>query len=167
MYKITVDRSLTPQQALDKLGFTQYVDKDILKTMPIFKTKEVEIEFFKLDEYHTTEEANKEYNKRGLIPDPLALIALLTEQPDILDEKKWIAVQWDDKSYAAFDRWDAKRIVDVNRYDFNWDDYWWFAGVGKSLGNLETKALVELGLLERIKILEDWKLKIDKIIEKE
>jgi hypothetical protein len=34
---------------------------------------------------------------------------------------------------AAFNRWNDKRNVNVNRNDNDWNDNWWFAGLRNSL----------------------------------
>lgn len=35
-------------------------------------------------------------------------------------------------NYAAFNRWNDKRKVNVNRNDNDWNDNWWFGGVRNS-----------------------------------
>ncbi|MFA6408497.1 MAG: hypothetical protein WCW36_03475, partial [Candidatus Paceibacterota bacterium] len=42
---VRVDRTRTPQEVVDATGRTQYVDKDVLATMPIGEGEEVDVHF--------------------------------------------------------------------------------------------------------------------------
>jgi len=132
--RVTVDRSLTPQDALKAIiGRNQYTDNDVIATMPQGKGKDVEIVFFKLDRYISDDELDKEHELRGTVPaDPHELVAFNAANPEFADDHP-NGTHWknanDNWCYIAFHRWyDGGRHVNVHRHRHKWDDYWWFAG---------------------------------------
>lgn len=134
--KVTINRKQSIQKMLEATNRIQYIEKDVLATFPKYKTKTVELEFFKLDKYITCQELQDEFDKRGLIPDPQALLQLAVDNQGFLDEEKYVVTQWKDNDgkwcYTAFTRWDDERDVFVSRRGNGWYDDWWFAGVRKS-----------------------------------
>lgn len=137
---VKVDRSLTPQQALDATGRKQYTNRQVVDSMPPGEGYEVEVVFFKLDlsernGYISGHDLEKEFELRGLIPtDPFSLAAVNRDDLAFADEKP-NAAHWKDADgnwcFAAFNRWDDEREVLVDRHDHDWDDRWWFAGLRK------------------------------------
>ena len=134
-----INRKKTIKKLISELGYTKYINNAVLETLKNEGDTEVEVEFFKVGKYISLPELIKEYKKRGIVPDIGAVIQYLKENPETLDDKKWIAVQLEDNSCVFFDRWSGERGVDVDRSGYGWRDYWWFGGVRKSsaLGNSE------------------------------
>ncbi|MEK7604603.1 MAG: hypothetical protein AAB442_02305 [Patescibacteria group bacterium] len=130
---INVER--TPQQVLDATGRKQYVNGDVVVTMPCGTTPEADVHFFKLDRCVSDDDLEKEYELRGLKPaDPRSLAAVNEADPAFADEHP-NSTHWKDVNgnwcYAAFNRWfDGGRSVYVHRFDL-WFDGSWFAGLRK------------------------------------
>ena len=129
---VAVGRSLTPQEALTATGRKQYVDDEVVATMPRGEGNEGETVFFKLDRWVSDDELKKEYELRGLIPEvPYTLAAINAADPAFADNHPSVT-HWRDAGgrwcYVAFRRWHDERRVYVRRYDGQWHDSWWFAG---------------------------------------
>ena len=130
----TVNRNQTPKQILDATGRKQYVNKDILETMPGKGegAEEIDVYFFKLGRWVGAEELEREYALRGLTPDPYAQAQVNTDDPEFATEHP-NSTQWnrDGKvsSYLDFGRWGGGREVYCGRYDSDWNDDYWFSGV--------------------------------------
>lgn len=133
---VTVNRDEAPQFIYGIKNRRQYVDDSALITMPSggTGTEEVDIVFFKLGRYVSVDELDREYEARGLKPDPYAQGQVNIDDPVFADQYP-NGSQWRDqngKAYCAtFDRWFDERFVNVDRLDYAWSDYWWFAGVRK------------------------------------
>ncbi len=138
---VSVNRSLTPEQALTATGRKQYTDKDVVAAMPKGTGGEAKVVFFKPDAYAYNEngwisddDLEKQYLLRGLKPaDPYSLAKVNEDDPEFADERP-NATHWKDSSgkwcYAAFIRWSGDgRVVGVRRDDHDWLDFWWFAGL--------------------------------------
>lgn len=133
--RVKVDRSRSPQAMVDATGRKQYIDSKVAAAMPHGEGADTEVVFFKLGRYISDNDLDKEYELRGLRPvDPYSLmqanaddLALADEHPNGTHWKnadgKWCC--------ATFHRWDDERYVNVNRFDDDWNDYWWFAGLRK------------------------------------
>ncbi|HXF43908.1 MAG TPA: hypothetical protein VNK70_00285 [Candidatus Paceibacterota bacterium] len=132
--RVKVDRSRTPQEALDATGRKQYTNRSVVAAMPRGEGEEVEVIFFNLGRYVSDNDLEKEYELRGLMPaDPYSLAAVNGADPAFADERP-NGTHWKDADgrwcYAAFDRhWDDGRRVRVNRDGRDWSDDWWFAGL--------------------------------------
>lgn len=133
---VRVNRSRTPQQALDATGCTQYTDSKVVDSMPHGSGEETEVVFFKLGRYVSDDELEKEYELRGLKPaDPYSLSAVNEADPVFADANP-NGTHWKDANgkwyFAAFSRWGGgERNVGVNRCGSDWFGNWWFAGVRK------------------------------------
>lgn len=125
-----LDRTKTREQMIKALGRAEYVNTDVLATMPTDGPDEGEIYFFPAKHYVPVAEQATELAKRGLVPHYLAQMQVNIDDPSFADDHP-NGMQWDKNSYAAFDRWSGERKVDVNRDDNDWDDDCWFAGVRK------------------------------------
>ena len=132
-----IDRTLTPQQILNNTGRRQYVNSDVVATMPRGEGKSKEIIWFPLGEYKpSTDAVMAEYDRLGLKPvDPYSLAKANTDGAVFADTRPNATI-WKDTEgnwcFLAFRRWiDGVRSVDVNRYDDVWYVGWWFAGVRK------------------------------------
>jgi hypothetical protein len=147
--RVKVNRQRTPQQALDATGRQQYtdhrpphpdrwqyiVDREVVKLMPRGEGEEVEICFFNLARYISDEDLAREYELRGLAPDPYAQAAVNEADPAFADEHR-NGTHWKGRDgtwyYVAFARWRGKRGVRCNRRDIlGWGEFWWFGGVRK------------------------------------
>ncbi|HEY4521311.1 MAG TPA: hypothetical protein VJL57_02845 [Candidatus Paceibacterota bacterium] len=135
---VTVDRTRTMQQSLDATGRRQYVNKDVVATMPRREGSKARLVYFKpvpgcyKNGFLSCEALDAEYKKRGLVPDPQAQADDNAADPTFADTTP-NACRWTDEHgnhcYAAFDRWGGVRYVGVDRSGLDWDDYWSFAGV--------------------------------------
>lgn len=143
--RVTVNRTRTPQEALDATGRTQYTDRTVVDSMPREDLSgqegdEVEVVFFKLDLSerggHISDDGlEKEYESRGLTPaDPISVAAVNEADLTFADEHP-NATHWknaDNKwCYASFYLWNYDRKVYVYRGGFDWFGDGWFAGVRK------------------------------------
>ncbi len=130
-----VDRTKSRQEMLDATGRTQYVDKNVLATMPVDGPEEGDLYFFPVKRYLPFEEADKEFDSRCLIPDPAAQAQVNADDPSFADEHP-NGVQWGLKngvvSFLSFYRWHGGRDVDVNRCGSAWRDDTWLAGRRKN-----------------------------------
>lgn len=142
---VTVDRTLTPQQALDATSRVQYTDKHVVAAMPRGTGTTREAVFCKLGRFvsgNNLEQALADHLRAaGLNPDeweiidPFTLAKVNQDDPAFADTHpngthfKDVDGKW---CFAAFDRWDGGRSVIVDRYEGGWDDCWWFASVRKS-----------------------------------
>ncbi|KKR43204.1 MAG: hypothetical protein UT78_C0007G0057 [Candidatus Nomurabacteria bacterium GW2011_GWF2_40_12] len=131
---VKVFRMRTPQAILDATGRTQYTDKEVVATMPKGEGDEAEVHFFKLSRFVSVDDLDREYESRNLKPDPYAQSQVNADDPSFADEHP-NGSQWRDQNgkacCATFDHWLDERRVHVYRYDRDWDDSWWFAGVRK------------------------------------
>ncbi|MBU1163994.1 hypothetical protein KKA15_00335 [Patescibacteria group bacterium] len=136
-----VDYTRDPREVIGATKRAEHLNGDVVATMPrlregIHENVEVEVVFFKLDKFVYTDELEREYEKRGLVPDPYAQAAVNEEDPSLADSKP-NGTYWnrDGKvhSYLVFDRWGGVgRCVDCDRSDGDWSGDYWFAGVRKS-----------------------------------
>lgn len=132
---VKVDRTKTPQEVINATGRTKwYIDEEVLAEMPREGFKEGEVVIFELDYDPTVDELDREYEIRGLQPDPYAVAQVAINDPAFADERL-LSVQWRDKCgracCAIFRRFGAGREVDVR-----WRGLWWsrdcrFGGVRK------------------------------------
>ena len=132
---VSVNRSRTPQKALDATGRKQYTNESVVATMPQGKGDEADVDFFKLDRYVSDADLDKEYELRGLKPaDPFTLAAVNEADPAFAD-KYPNGTHWKNADgewcYLTFSRWGVERYVDCRRDGLDWDVYWWFAGLRK------------------------------------
>lgn len=140
--RVKVNRTREPQGMLDATGRKQYTDHRVVKNMPKDGREEEDVFFFKPDKSAYDKNGNisddnlaKEYELRGLKPDPYAQAAVNEADPTFADEHP-NGTHWKDKDgkwcYAAFFRWHGgERLVYVDRGDGVWSDDWRFAGVRK------------------------------------
>lgn len=141
--KVKVNRSCSPQEAIEATGRVQYTDRKVVDAMPKGEGDEVEVVFFKPrpEEYTrpgfiSDDDLEKAIVVRGLTNDPVA-VAAVNESDPAFANKKPHASHWKDSDgnwcYATFSRWgDGREGVGVVRYDDGWGDGWWFAGVRNS-----------------------------------
>jgi hypothetical protein len=132
---VRVDRSLTPAQAIEATGRVRgYVDEQVLTDIPTEGRDEDDQVVFELGYDPTVDELDREYEDRGLCPDPMGTTKLMADDPAFADERS-LVVQWRDSKgracYAIFGRWPGERLVGVNRSDYGWSRSSRFAGVRK------------------------------------
>ncbi len=132
---VPVNRTRSPQQALDATCRVQYTDAAVVAAMPRGEGTEMEVHFFKESRNVSDDELEKAFGRQGLKPvDPITLAALNEADPAFADTHP-NGTHWRDADgrwcFAAFDRWHDERDVHVNRYVHGWRGVWWFAGVCK------------------------------------
>ncbi len=139
---VSVNRARKPNEMLDATGRVQYVDRDVVKTMPRGAGNDAEVHFFKPrpEEYTrpgfmSDEDLDKAFERRGLkAADPYSVAAVNEDDPAFADDHP-NATHWKDAAgkwcFAAFSRWYDERDVRVYRIDDDWGGRWWFAGVRK------------------------------------
>jgi hypothetical protein len=130
-----IDRTKSKKEMIHSLGRREYVENDVLATMPIEGPDEGDLYFFPAKRFIPVNELAREFEIRGLTPHPLAQMQVNIDDPSFADDYP-NGVQWQDSkkrfSYATFDRWGGGREVLVNSSGLDWDDRWWFGGVRKS-----------------------------------
>lgn len=135
---VSVDRSRTPQQALDACGRKQYITREVVDAMSRGVGDKVRMTYFKpgpecyVNGVLSCAKLAEEYKQRGLKPDPQAQIDDNAANPEFADTTP-NACQWVDEQgnycYATFRRWIGGRRVSVRRIDSGWRDVWSFGGV--------------------------------------
>jgi hypothetical protein len=141
VHLVTVDRTRTPQQALDACRRVQYIDKKVVAAMPRGTGEKAKLVYFKPDlsayknGWISCADVAEEYKRRGLVPDPQAQIDDNAANPEFADEHP-NACQWIDGKgnycFASFDRFGDWRYVHVRRDGRDgrgWPGSWSFAGV--------------------------------------
>ncbi|MFA6407852.1 MAG: hypothetical protein WCW36_00015 [Candidatus Paceibacterota bacterium] len=128
---VRVDRTRTPQKVIDATGRKQYVDKDVLATMPIGEGEEVDVHFVPTKRFVPAKDVPAFLAQYGLVPDPRATAAV-NEADSAFADAYPNCTQWGDNCYLTFDRWDDERRVCCDRSGHDWDDYWFLAGVPAS-----------------------------------
>lgn len=133
-----IERTLSPKEVLKNTGRKQYVENDVVETIPRGMGDTKTIVLFKLDLSErdgviSDDNLEKEFRLRKLKPDPYTLAKVNQDDPTFAD-KYPNATHWRDENgkwcYVVFRQWiDDERIVSVSRNDNWWDDAWWFAGV--------------------------------------
>ncbi|HEY4516154.1 MAG TPA: hypothetical protein VJH67_03130 [Candidatus Paceibacterota bacterium] len=134
--RVKVDRTRTYQQAIDATGRTQYINADVLATMPKGEGEEKDVFFFDLDYDPSAKQLAEEYELRGLVSDPIAQAAVNEADPKFADDRpngcQWNLQENGTASFATFRRWyDGGRSVDVDRGDYLWFRCYRFGGVCK------------------------------------
>jgi len=132
---VKVNRTRTPQQALDATDRTLYTNSTVVSTMPQGSGEETEVVFFQVGRNIGDDDLEKEYEFRGLVPvDPYSLAAVNETDPVFADQHP-NCTHWKDADgkwcFAFFGRWDGGRVVSVRRSGYAWVGIWCFAGVRK------------------------------------
>jgi hypothetical protein len=126
-----VDRTKTPRKLIDASGRVQYVDQNVLATMPTDGPEEGDLVFFPVKSFSDFRDVPALFESRVLIPDPAAQAQVNVDDLAFADEHP-NGVQWglegNVASFASWDRWGARRRVDVGRGGSRWSDYAWLAG---------------------------------------
>ena len=133
--RVRVDRSRTPEQALEATGRRPLTDYRAMNAMPAGEREEVEVVFFNLGRLVSDEELEKQYELRGLRPaDPYSLAAVNETDASFADNRP-NSTHWLDAKgnwcYAAFSRWKGMRSVELIQSSRDWADFWWFGGLYK------------------------------------
>ncbi len=139
--KVKVDRSRTPQQALDATGRKQYITRSVVDAMPRTKTEGIEeVDFYLfrprpeaiVNGVISCKALEAEFAFNSLKPDPIAQAAFNEQNPEFAHTQP-NGTQWRDKDnkfcFAAFFRIGGAPCVNVNRDGSGWDDGWVFGGV--------------------------------------
>jgi len=133
--RVRVDRTRTPQEALDATGRRQYTNRNVVAAMPHGDGEEVEVFFFNLGHYVSDDKLEEEFALRGFVAaDPYTLAAVNEADPAFADDHP-NTTHWKVSSgkwcYAVFNRWSDERRVFVHRVVYDWRGPWWFAGLRK------------------------------------
>ena len=126
--RVRVDRTRTPQEVIDATGRTQYVDKNVLATMPQGEGDEVDVYFVPTKRFVPVEDVPAFLAQYGLVPDPRAQAAVNEADPAFAD-KYSNGTQWNNNCYLAFRRDGGVRYVHCLRDDNDWHDHWFLSGV--------------------------------------
>ncbi len=126
--RVKVDRSHSPQKMVNATGRRQYIDKDILATMPLGEGDEVDVYFVPTKRFVLASEVSAFLAQYGLVPDPRAQTAVNEADPTFADDHP-NGTQWSDFCYLTFYRWYDERDVYCNRDDRVWRGYWFLSGV--------------------------------------
>ncbi len=126
--RVKVDRTRTPQEVVDATGRVQYLNKEVLATMPQGEGDEVDVYFVPTKRFVSASEVSAFLAQYGLVPDPRAQTAVNEADPSFADDHP-NGSQWGDNCYLTFLRWDVERHVRCYRYDYDWLDYWFLSGV--------------------------------------
>ena len=132
---VKVDRTRSPEQVIDATARAKYIDGKVISTMPRGEGEEKKVFFFKVSRFISDDDLEKEYDLRGLRPDPYAQAKVNEDDPSFADTHP-NGTHWKDAdgrwNFATFSRWDDdRRHVDVYRRGHAWRDFWWFGGVCK------------------------------------
>jgi hypothetical protein len=134
VHAFTCNRTCTPQEAIDATGRTQYVDEKSVASMPMEGLEKGEMTFFKLGRNVSDMDLAKEYEARGLKPDPYAQAAVNEADPAFADDH-FNGTHWKRAdggyNFLTFYRWSDQRVVGCDRRGDEWLDDWWFGGVRK------------------------------------
>jgi len=133
---VTVNRNQTPKQVIDATNRNQRVASDVLATMPALGTgtEEVDVYFFRVraGRYLNAEKLAREYESRGLVPDPYAQAKVNEDDPAFADQYS-NGTQWNREGKVStclsFSEWGDVRSVDCNRSDNGWGSAYWFGGI--------------------------------------
>ena len=133
----TSDRTRTSEQVIKETGRRQYVDANVVKTMPRGTGSHGQTTFFKLDlskrgGYISCADLGKEFALRALLPEYPDHLADINKADPVFADTHPNATQWQDADgnycYAIFGRWVGERFVSVNRFGNDWRGSYWFAG---------------------------------------
>lgn len=132
-----LDRSRTLQQICGDTGYRPNVDSSVLETIPPGGTdieENVVVVFFRPGRCLNAAELEREYDSRGLVPDPVALIAVNVADPNFARDYP-NGTQWgrngQEASYITFQHWPFEPQMYICRSGNAWGPDWWFAGVRK------------------------------------
>jgi len=139
--RATVNRDRTPQEAIEATGRVQYINHEVVDSMPRGEGAEVEVVFFKPEEWEYTgpaymsdDDLEKALERRNLKDDPMAVLAVNEADPTFADDKPH-GIHWKDKDSegkwycAEFGYWHGERGVSGSCDSCGWSDAWWFPGV--------------------------------------
>jgi len=143
-------------QTLIKNGKFNYVNTDITaKNFPAPK-KLGKVELINFKRNISSEEAIKEMDKKGMRPANLYELLVFAEKE--WNGKDWVVAlgsvwrgPYGDR-YVPYLYWRDERFLSLRWYDGDWDDYWRFLAVRKSVGRLDKEHKCEYReKLEKIK----------------
>ena len=129
--RVRVDRTRTPQEVIDATGRTQYVNKNVLATMPQGEGDEVDVYFVPTKRFVPVEDVPAFLAQYGLVPDPRAQAAV-NEADSAFSDEHPNGTQWGDNCYLMFPRWNGGRLVRCDHRGDDWRDYWFLSGVPAS-----------------------------------
>ena len=133
--RVRVNHLRNPDAMLNATGRKQYVTDSVVAAMPRGEGDEADVHFFKIGQWTSDDDLEQEYAKRGLKPaDSYSLAAVNEADPGFADERP-NGTHWKDADgkwcYIGFLRGGDERYVSVHRFDDDWGDHWWFAGLRK------------------------------------
>ena len=132
-HKITLDPKKDLEQLVKNGEYDcKYVNSDYVLP-PLEKTKTVEIELVKLNEYFSNNQAVVDaMDKQGYrMATFREVLTLCSKNKELQNDRDIASVDKD--FYIACRRSGGGRSVSVRRFGGGWRGYWWFAGVRKSL----------------------------------
>ncbi|MEO6077475.1 MAG: hypothetical protein ABIP54_01700 [Candidatus Andersenbacteria bacterium] len=139
--RVKVDRTRSGRQVIYDPEGVQYVNQEIVDSMPCGEGDEVDSVFFKPLKWECTrsgyvshDDLRKAYDRRNIIPDVYA-VAKANEDNRVFTDNHPNIVYWKNTNgiwnFISFRRWRGRRRVTVRRHEGGWDDDWWFGGSRK------------------------------------
>ncbi|MFZ2167917.1 MAG: hypothetical protein WAV50_03575 [Minisyncoccia bacterium] len=126
---VRVDRTRTPQAVIDATGRKQYVEKEVLETIPKGEGNEVDVYFVPKNSLPLLKkEISAFLAQYGLVPDPRAQAAVNEQDPSFADEYP-NGTQWGDKNFLKFGGWGDRPGVSCGCDDDGWIAPWFLSGV--------------------------------------
>ncbi len=131
--RATVNRSHTPQDALEATGYHLSVDARVVRDMPRGQDQDVEVVFFRIDRSLSDQELEAEYRMRNLVPDPMAQAQVNTDDQYFAKHYPNCTLWCDAEGrwcHLSFSRVFERPLLEA--YAGEEDDRssgWWFGGV--------------------------------------
>jgi hypothetical protein len=125
-----VNRAKTREAMVAALNRKQYVDADVLATMPTDGPEEGDLFFFPLERDTPAGGIAQVFASHDLVPDYVAQMQVNADDPAFADEHP-NGMQWGggpSYSFAIFGLWYGERGVHVYRSGVVWYGFCWFAG---------------------------------------
>ena len=132
-------RNLSPEALVAALRWHEDVRRNILKTMPKGEGQGTVV-FFQTEGQISGNDIAKEYEARGLIRDPYAVLTVLEADPSLADERTIVA-PWEEETLSygqmvkswneiSFQKIGARGVVRVETV-CGWGPGFWFGGLRK------------------------------------
>ena len=134
-YKVKVDRKRTTRQAIAATGMKRYVNPDAINAIQQGGCEEIEVFFFRLSgNTIENDELANEYEKRGLMPDPIAQMAVHEAYPEFTAQYRH-GTQWKDENgkwcFAVFEIILNEYVLNINNFRFLFGENLYNGGVLK------------------------------------
>ena len=126
--RVRVDGTRPPREVVDGTGRKQYINNDVLATLPPSDSGEMDVYFVPTRKYVPVNEAGVFLAQFGLVFNPRAQAAANEGDPSLADTVP-NGTQWGKNCYLTFHRWRGGRVVNCDRGGFGWFGIWFLSGV--------------------------------------